>query len=236
MRQPIEIGSLCFATKSAAVKHFQNILYRHAIGVPIPEPDATELGWLLERHHEYKQKLGAGIDYFITENAVYGTRGFRIIRIDKSSTDFSYLKCIDGKAPTPLSEALRAMRAEVAGDILQKKRDWFGDHAAADGTVLCAISNMPISLDEAHADHAPPRSFGTLAIAFLEARGIDPAALVTPSTDNQYEPRIKDPELAEAWRAYHHQLAVIRVVAKSANLARAHQGRVREKDKQLRLV
>ena len=32
MRLAIEIGGLRFATKAAAVKHFQAILYRHAIG------------------------------------------------------------------------------------------------------------------------------------------------------------------------------------------------------------
>jgi hypothetical protein len=53
---------------------------------------------------------------------------------------------------------------------------------------------------------------------------------------NQYEPRIKDPALADAWRAYHHKLAVVRVVAKSANLAHSHQGKVREEDRQLRLI
>ena len=190
----------------------------------------------MERHHEYRQKLGAGIDYFITENAAYGTRGFRIIRLDKSSTDFSYPKCIDGKAPTPLSEALKAMRAHVADDILQKKREWFCHHAAADGTVPCAITGMAISLDEAHADHAPPRSFGTLAIAFIEARNIDLETFVTASTDNQYVPRIRDPEIAEAWRTYHHKLAVIRVVSRQANLANAHQAKVRARDKQLQLI
>jgi hypothetical protein len=40
----MEIGNLRFPTKAAAVKHFQGILYRHNIGIPIPEPDASELG------------------------------------------------------------------------------------------------------------------------------------------------------------------------------------------------
>jgi hypothetical protein len=236
VRQAIEVGDLRFATKAAAINHFRGMLHRHPIGVRIPEPDASELGWLLERHPEYCQKQGAGIDYFITEKTVYGKRGFRIIRIDKSSTDFSYNCSINGTAPTALSEALRAMRAEVVDDILGKKHDYFREHGGPDGTVPCAITNVPITIDGAHADHAPPRSFGTLAIAFLEALGIDPATFITPPADNQYEPRIADPVLAEAWRAYHHKLAVIRVVAKSANLARSHQGKVREKDRQLRLV
>jgi hypothetical protein len=59
--------------------------------------------------------------------------------------------------------------------------------------------------------------------------------LVAPSADNQYETRLRDPALASAWRDYHHELAVIRVVAKGANLARSHEGRVKKKDAQLRL-
>jgi hypothetical protein len=252
MRIAIEVGSLCFATKTAAREHFQAMLYRYDFGVPIPEPDATELAWLLERHPEYSQKLGSGIDYFITEKTIYGARGFSIVRTDKTVIGFSYLTCIDGKAATPLSEALQAMRAEVTDDILQKKRDWFRDHAEPDGTVPCAITGVPIKIEDADADHAPPRTFNTLALAFLEARGIDPADFVAPSTNKppnvwcqfgasararrrRYMPFIKDPELAKAWRDYHHKLAVIRVVARGPHLAQAHLSKVREKDRQLRL-
>lgn len=124
----------------------------------------------------------------------------------------------------------------MADDIIQKKRDWFRDHGDADGKVDCAITGARIAIDEAHADHAPPRSFGTLAIAFLEARGITPdSTFVTPPADNQYQPRLADKVLADSWRAYHHKIAVVRVVAKGANLSRAHEGKVKRKDQQLRL-
>jgi Protein of unknown function (DUF3223) len=225
------------STKTAAAEHFRAMLYRHAIGARVPDPDATELGWLLERHPEFRDKLGAGVDSFSVRNALYGTRCFEIVRTDGSKTDFSFQSCVDGKRPTSLSEALTALRAEVADDILQKKREWFQAHCDAEGTVACAITGERITLDQAHADHAPPRSFGTLAIAFLEARGIDPgASLVTPPADNQYQPRLVDRALADAWKAYHHKLAAIRGVAKGANLGRAHEGKVKRKNQQLRLA
>jgi len=87
---------------------------------------------------------------------------------------------------------------------------------------VCAISGARISIEEAHADHAPPRPFGTLSVAFLRARGIEPSPdLITTPADNQYQPFLRDRELADAWRKYHHELAVIRIVAKSANLTAA---------------
>jgi len=138
------------------------------------------------------------------------------------ATDFSFGSCVNGKAPSPMTEAIAALRAEVTEDILRKKRDWFRENGDAEGKVVCAISGARISIEEAHADHAPPRPFGTLSVAFLRARVIEPSPdLITTPADNQYQPFLRDRELADAWRKYHHELAVIRIVAKSANLTAA---------------
>ena len=71
---PVEIGALRFETKGAAQDRFREILYRYEFEQRIPDPDATELEWLLERHPEFNDKLGAGIDYFSVRRALYGTR------------------------------------------------------------------------------------------------------------------------------------------------------------------
>jgi hypothetical protein len=62
MKQPVQIGSLDFATKKSAIEHFKAILHRQVLGAAIGGIDATELLWLLERHPEYALKAGAGID------------------------------------------------------------------------------------------------------------------------------------------------------------------------------
>jgi hypothetical protein len=233
---PVSIGPRLFPTKDAAKEHYRAILYRHLIGRRIPEPDATELAWLLERHPEVDQKIGAGIDYLSVRDALYGKRCFEVVRIDGTSTDFSFGSCVDGRAPSPLTEALNALRAEVTEDILRSKREWFRKHGDDQGKVACAISGKRVTIEEAHADHAPPRLFGTLAIAFLTAHGIKPGPeLITPPADNQYQPLLADRALAERWRQYHHELAVIRIVARGENLTRGHEGKVKKKDQQLRM-
>lgn len=234
---PVEIGALRFETKAAAQDHFRKILYRYQFGERIPDPDATELEWLLERHPEVNEKLGVGIDYFSVRSALYATRCFEVVRTDGSNTDFSFGSCVNGKAPSPMSEALTALRAEVTDDILHRKREWFRDHADAEGKVPCALTGVRISLEESHADHAPPRHFGTLAITFLAARAIEPdRSFVTRPADNQYQPLLSDRTLAQAWREYHHKLAIIRVVAKGVNMSRGHEAKVKKKDKQIRLT
>lgn len=234
----IEVGSLAFTTQKAATEYFRAILYRHGLGATIPEPDATELRWLLDRHPYAAQKIGCGVDRFTTQinDAAPGrTTGFLLIRTDGSSTDFSYLTCI--KAPSALIDAKRAMRGEITADILAAKRDYFAKHANAAGEICCPLTGNWITIDDADADHGIVRTLDTLIMAFLAARCIKPAAdFVDDHADNQYGPRMRDRALAEAWRTYHHELAAIRVVAAAANRAAAAKSKVRKADRQLRLT
>jgi hypothetical protein len=57
--------------------------------------------------------------------------------------------------------------------------------------------------------------------------------MVTAPGDNQYQPRLVDAQLEKDWIGFHHDMAVIRVVAKGENLRKAHEGRVKKADRQL---
>jgi hypothetical protein len=233
---PVQVGALHFASKGEAAEHFREMLYRYEIGERIGEPDGTELEWLLERHSEAADKIEIGVDHFSVREAIFGTRCFEVVRRDGSTTDFSFKNCVDGKAPSAQAQIFNAMRAAVTSDILDKKRAWFTAHGDAEGKVACAITGMRVTFEESHADHAPPRPFGTLAASFLQARKLPLSlSLVTASADNQYQPRLADSELEKAWVEFHHAMAVIRVVAKGENLRTAHEGRVKKRDRQLRL-
>jgi hypothetical protein len=195
------------------------------------------LCWLLERHHEFVQKAGAGIDYFVIVNTIYSAIGFNIVRVDGTTADFSYITALDGKAPSTLRETLAALRWEVTDDILRAKSDYFNKHADADGTVACALTGRRITYKQSHADHAPPHFFSTLANLFLTARNIALTPdLLEPSADHQIKRLLADRTLAEEWRAYHHKLAVIRVVVAYENTASVSQAKVRAKDRQLQLI
>jgi hypothetical protein len=236
-KTPLQIGGLYFPTRKAASEHFREILWGRPRYARLTEPDHTHLRWLVERHHEYVQKAGAGIDYFIIVDTVYSAVGFNIVRIDGSTVDFSYITALDGQAPSAMRETLAALRWEVTDDILRAKADYFRQHANADGTVACAITGQRITWKQSHADHAPPFFFRTLADTFLTARNITLTPdLLKPSADHQIMQRLADRALAEDWRAFHHKLANIRVVKAYENTARAGQARVREKDRQLQLL
>ena len=116
------------------------------------------------------EKRGAGVDGFEIRLNLFNTWGFGIIRVDGTRTDFSYLTCIDGHAPTPLQQVLEAMRREVQYDILEAKRAYFQQHANAEGRIQCPVIGRMITIEESHADHACPRTFGTLAVAFFKGQ------------------------------------------------------------------
>jgi hypothetical protein len=215
LAKPLEIGTLTFAKKGDAVEYFREILYRHDLGVTIPEPDATHLYGLLERHPEAVAKIGVGVKGFSTRRAMFNTRCFEVHRTDGTTTDFSFKPCLDGKAPSALAEALRAFRTEVAEDTKQMKWEFFRASKHLEQKVACALTGRLLSLDEAAVDHAPPNTFKALAERFLAQHGIVPtSALVTPSKDNQYTPRLADRTLAEKWRDFYRANASVRVVAR----------------------
>jgi hypothetical protein len=213
--KPLEIGTLHFAKKGDATEHYQNILYRHDIGAVIPEPDATHVYWLLERHPEAATKIGVGVKEFSIRSAMFNKRCFEIRRTDGTTTDFSFPSCVKGKPPTAFAETLRALRMEAAEDTKQMKWAFFRESEHPEKKVPCALTGGLISLDEAAVDHAPPNTFKALVERFLNQANIVPSdALVTPSKDNQYTPRLVDRELAEKWREFYRANARVRVVAR----------------------
>jgi Protein of unknown function (DUF3223) len=155
----IQIGELFFPTKAQALGHFRKMLFRYEPDGAIGKDDTRELLWLLARHPDADQKRGAGVIGFGVEELSAGLRRFRIIRVDGSSTDFSFRKCID-KPTSPLRWITAALRVEVRDEILQAKKDYFDTHGNADGRVPCQLDcGRLIRIEEADADHAPPFTF-----------------------------------------------------------------------------
>lgn len=219
MPKVVEVGPLTFPSKKAAEDHYRAIRDAHKDGGMIPEPHATQLHWLLDRHPEAAEKRGAGVAGFRVRKAMGGTECFWVIRVDGTTTDISFRYCIDGKPPTAMKEMLQAMRAEVEESVRAFRRQFFLDHGGGDGRVNCAISGVPILPAECDVDHVPPKTFHALATAFLTERGIVPDRHhVTAPADNQYVPRLVDLALAADWRAYHDARAVLRILEKGVHL------------------
>lgn len=232
--KPIELATRSFRTQREATEFFQAMLYRYAIGVRISEDDALDLASLLERHHDYKKKIGCGVDHFTVMMTEHGTQCFRVIRTDGTGSDFSFPTCITGRPPTRKREVSDAFRRAVRFDLYNARDEYIAANKDADGMVTCAETGERILPRDAHMDHRAPLTFEVLVTTFLEGRGLSVEDVpITAERDDQVSPDITDAELSEAFRRYHAKLALLDLVKKTVNLRQA--ARQRMKPSRIRL-
>jgi hypothetical protein len=97
--KPFIIEARRFARKQDARDFFQSMLRKYEPGDRVDDEDALHLSALLKHYTDYKDKIGAGIEYFGVMRNQYRTQSFQIVRIDGTSDDFSYKHCITPKKP-----------------------------------------------------------------------------------------------------------------------------------------
>lgn len=216
MAKVVRVGKLEFRTQKLAVEFFRDIRDRYSDGEVVAEADAAHLMELIRLHSEADNKIGIGIVSFsVTTDAAYGrTRHFVLYRKDGSSTDFSFLNCIQGSSAR--SDALNALREEIAEQTVSFKQSVFADKQS----VPCAVRGTQTSFRDAHVDHQPPRTFAALAADWLrkEHLTLEDVAVV-PTVDNAITNRMADTTQAASWRQFHMKLAVLRIVCAQANLS-----------------
>lgn len=216
-------------TQSAAMAHFKDMLARYADEETVEDRvDHEDLVALLERYDavivDGPSKIGRGADWFFRRRNVgdgYSTPGFWVRRVDGSETDFSYLAAVRGAPKSSTQEFYDACRATVAADLKAAKARHFKTYGDDLGRVPCELTDALITQDEAHIDHAYP-TFGQLVLSFRAARGWQhdaPIGTVTAPADNQTTTRFVDPAVAGAFRQFHHAAAILRIVARTRNLA-----------------
>ncbi len=233
--KPVELATQSFATQNLAVRFFKAMLSRYRPGDTVNEEDALHLAALLERHDEYKEKVGCGVDHFSVIMTEHGTPCFRIARRDGTGTDFSYRHCITQRPPTRKQEVSQAFRRVVRFDLYRARDEFIAANKDANGMVTCAETGERIAPDQAHMDHRAPLTFEVLVTTFLEGRGLDlHDVAITSGQDEQVSPEITDAELSDAFRLYHANLALLDLVKDKVNLAQS--ARHRMKPSRIRLT
>lgn len=226
--KPVSIATREFGSRQEATAFFKEMLGRYKPGDRVIADDILDLSALLERHHEYAQKVGVGIDHFEVIMTEHGSPCFRVVRTDGTGTDFSYLTCIRGTPPSRKNEVSRGFRHAVRIDLYRARDTFFAEHKGDDGKVTCAVTKERITMEEGHMDHRPPMTFEVLVTAFLAARGLSLHQVpLSPSADDQVFTEIADEELSEAFRKYHAKVAVLDFVKSTVNLGQASKLRVR---------
>lgn len=227
--KPVELATRSFDNQTKATQYFKDMLNRYEAGDRVGLNDSLDLSALLERHDEYAQKVGCGVDHFEVITTEHGTNCFRIVRTDGSGTDFSYRHCITQRPPTRKQEVSQAFRRVVQIDLYSARDKFFSENKGPDGKVICAVSKERIGRDEAHMDHRPPMTFEVIVTTFLEGRGMSLDQVpITSGQDDQVSPEITDPGLAESFHSYHARVAKLDIVKTVVNLSQSARHRIKD--------
>jgi hypothetical protein len=212
------IGPFHFPTRKAAETAIRAVLNGSQLNTPLAGDEDLLIRSLVTYHPTAADKIGPGITAIEVRIIDYGARGFWLSRSDGSAVDFSYKKALDG-APNHRALVISALRHEVRDQIEEFRRRHFATYADLDGAVICPLTQQRVFMGpEAHVDHSDP-SFVELAERYADTvGGFD--GLQTVAAADGIGHRLADRDRADEWQQYHRQLAVLRVVHRSANLAR----------------
>lgn len=227
--KPVELATRRFDNQSRAIEFFRGMLGRYKAGDRVSSDDAIDLSALLERHSEYPQKVGKGVNHFEVMATEQGTNCFRVVRIDGSGTDFSFRHCITQRPPSRKQEVSAAFRRVVRFDLYAARDKFFSENRGDDGKVLCGVTGERIARDESHMDHRPPMTFEVIVTTFLEARGMSlDQVSITSGQDEQVSPEITNEDLAETFRGYHSRVAKLDIVKREVNLSQSSRNRIKD--------
>lgn len=225
MAKSIELSNgRIFKTKKAAKKHFKEMLARYCDGEHVQDiEDHSDLSALLERFDllvsDGFSKIGSGIKRFerrLNRGDGWSSPGFWVVRVEDTSTDFSYPQAVDGRPKSDAEEFSNACYNAVSRDLLRMKQKQFDHFSDPDGLIACDITGCLVAYSEAQLSHAHP-PFGIIVKEFRKLKGWEdavPPGTLTASTDAQISTHFIDEALAQEFLNFHHSRAVLRIIAK----------------------
>lgn len=239
MAKPVTLtNGRSWNTQGQAEEHFRAMLRRYADEQVVDNAqDHEDLVALLERYddaiNESPSKTGCGINYFFrrrNKGEGWSSASFWVRRLDGTETDFSFISAVKGVPRSPGADFYQACRTAVEVDLVAAKKRFFQEHPEKDehGFVPCELTGNRMCFDTAHVDHAYP-TFNQIVLAFRAARGWThgiPAGVITPPMDAQARATFVDPAVADAFRALHHGMAILRIIDATANLSMASSQRI----------
>lgn len=219
-RASILIGDRVFRTKQELTEYCRSVLYSYTPGETLSAAHTEFLLGLIERHREYVQKVGAGVERFTVESDGWGRFCFWIHRVDGTDTDVSFVECI--RSSGTRQDFTAALRHAVADQVIDFRHKHFQQHADPDGFVSCPLTGEKITRLGSHVDHEPPLTFLRIVRDFIAERNLDiEAVAIGGKGDGEMKPVLLDAALKADWSDYHRRRARLRVTSRIGNLSHA---------------
>ena len=206
MAKAVQLPSKSFKTQKEAIEFFKEMLHKYSEEQILNLDDSRLLLELLRRHPEAEDKIGDGIKYFYRGTSPeYHTPCFFIMRIDDQATEFSYVSCIKGDAPTTEQLFYRACRHAVSDELISQKNEAF---RKGGGKLACSVTGDLITSDEAEYQHFIPK-FKDIVRGFVTHNNlILTPNLISHGVDMQDVVHFTDPIMEAEFKNYHRANAV----------------------------
>lgn len=213
------INKIEFKNKSHVQAHAKEILYAGPTNTRLSSDEFDFMhDYFKNLHKEFKQKEGSGISHILrVKEPNYGNHnGFRICRLDGSSTDISYmLSSIMNK--NYMSDFKSACRTVIEPFVHEFKKKFFEENQSP----VCPLTSEPMSYAKSHTDHFKP-TFDEIVKEFIYLEDIGEQSLpsmVKESTDNQTFYQLSDLDMASRFYAFHASKASLRILSPRGNLS-----------------
>jgi len=207
--------------KKDIIAKTKNILHKYKLYETLNNLDFKYILTLINNHPRAKEKIGIGISAIKIIPSRFKKPQFQIIRKDNSTTDFSYLKCLNSNIykTSHLLNVKKACREAISKDMLLFKQEQFKDYQQ----IICPITNKSISFYDSHVDHTPPNTFESIFNNWLSLtlksnnNNIEDLKLIGYN-DNEDFKNFKDKSISNSFREYHNKVAKLRILSIEANL------------------
>lgn len=187
-----------FKTKKELEASIRNIANNQKIDLPLGDIDRDFMMWVFSHHDNYHEKVGCGVKDIVVRPDSYGNKCFHFIRIDGSSEDISWTRCLN-TGDLKRQDFLSALREEVKYQIFDFRKS---------AESVCAICGEQIS-GNMHIDHKIP--FSELVIRFF-------GTTIHETTHHGEFNFLADRKLAERWRDFHEEYAFLQPTHAKCNL------------------
>lgn len=255
MKPPIIIGRRTFKTKKAAKEHYSSILNAYQFGDSLSDEHYHEVFDLIQYYFSMKEshtterntysEAEATVPKNVADNPViiqdirvakfqFNNKCFEVVPSIREPLIISYRHFIDLPKTSKRSVFNKVCRNTIQADLIRVKQAYFKDKAIG-GKAPCQETKILLEYENLVVDHRQPNTFSVIVDRFIELKNINLDTVnyeVLPTSLTQFSDR----KLADLFREYHKEKALLRVVDKSLNMSRSGLSRLKPLKDDLKII
>jgi len=216
------IANETFKTQASVQRRCDAIKEACADGEPIRGEAFVFLSQVLRHHPDFDLPAPMSEATIYVDALPFGKRGFYVSFPDQAPTAVGVKKAVKalfGKTNTVtavLFDFKIAFRHAIAQQVIAKRREFIGHNREnLDGTFVSELSGDEFPMTELSIDHTPPLTFDALLLSFVKEHSINPMDVAVVRREGWT--LLADERLADAWRDYHQERAVLRPISTREN-------------------